>query len=57
MCSLRHPRTPPNQNLFTLDGTDYNDALNNTPASAQGYMTGVETIKEFGETIVEKVTG
>ncbi len=37
----------PNQNLFTLDGTDYNDALNNTPASAQGYMTGVETIKEF----------
>jgi hypothetical protein len=37
----------PNQNLFTLDGTDYNDALNNTPASAQGMMTGVETIKEF----------
>ncbi len=37
----------PNQNLFTLDGTDYNDALNNTPASAQGTMTGVETIKEF----------
>lgn len=37
----------PNQNLFTLDGTDYNDALNNTPASAQGVMTGVETIKEF----------
>lgn len=37
----------PNQNLFTLDGTDYNDALNNTPASAQGNMTGVETIKEF----------
>lgn len=37
----------PNQNLFTLDGTDYNDALNNTPASAGGVMTGVETIKEF----------
>src|SRR5216684_1964792 len=37
----------PNQNLFTLDGTDYNDALNNAPASAQGLMTGVETIKEF----------
>ncbi|HEV8659247.1 MAG TPA: TonB-dependent receptor, partial [Thermoanaerobaculia bacterium] len=37
----------PNQNLFTLDGTDYNDALNNTPGSAQGNMTGVETIKEF----------
>jgi hypothetical protein len=37
----------PNQNLFTLDGTAYNDALNNTPASANGVMTGVETIKEF----------
>lgn len=37
----------PNENLFTLDGTDYNDALNNTPGSAQGSMTGVETIKEF----------
>ena len=37
----------PNENLFTLDGTDYNDALNNAPASAQGLMTGVETIKEF----------
>jgi hypothetical protein len=37
----------PSQNLFTLDGTDYNDALNNTPGSAAGYMTGVETIKEF----------
>ena len=37
----------PNQNLFTLDGTDFNDALNNTPASAQGLMTGVETIREF----------
>jgi hypothetical protein len=37
----------PTQNLFTLDGTAYNDALNNTPASANGVMTGVETIKEF----------
>jgi hypothetical protein len=37
----------PNQNLFTLDGTAYNDALNNTPASANGVMTGIETIKEF----------
>jgi hypothetical protein len=37
----------PSQNLFTLDGTDYNDALNNTPASAGGAVTGVETIKEF----------
>ena len=33
--------------MFTLDGTAYNDALNNTPASANGVMTGVETIKEF----------
>jgi len=37
----------PSQNMFTLDGTAYNDALNNTPASANGVMTGVETIKEF----------
>jgi outer membrane receptor for ferrienterochelin and colicin len=37
----------PAQNLFTLDGTAYNDALNNTPASANGVMTGVETIQEF----------
>ncbi len=37
----------PSQNLFTLDGTAYNDALNNTPSSANGVMTGVETIKEF----------
>ncbi|HUG54957.1 MAG TPA: TonB-dependent receptor, partial [Vicinamibacteria bacterium] len=37
----------PNQNLFTLDGTDLNDALNTTPASAQGLMTGVESVQEF----------
>lgn len=37
----------PNQNLFVIDGTDANDALNNTPAGATGQMTGVETIKEF----------
>jgi hypothetical protein len=37
----------PSQNMFSLDGTAYNDALNNTPASANGVMTGVETIKEF----------
>ncbi len=37
----------PSSNLFTLDGTAYNDALNNTPSSANGVMTGVETIKEF----------
>ncbi len=37
----------PNQNLFIIDGTDANDALNNTPAAATGQVTGVETIKEF----------
>lgn len=37
----------PNQNLFVIDGTDANDALNNTPAGAPGQVTGVETIKEF----------
>jgi carboxypeptidase family protein/TonB-dependent receptor-like protein len=37
----------PSQNLFQLDGTTLNDALNNTPGSAQGLLIGVETIKEF----------
>lgn len=37
----------PSQNLFQLDGTTINDALNNTPGSAQGLLVGVETIKEF----------
>jgi carboxypeptidase family protein/TonB-dependent receptor-like protein len=37
----------PNQNLFTIDGTTINDALNNTPGSAQGLLLGVETVKEF----------
>jgi Carboxypeptidase regulatory-like domain/TonB dependent receptor/TonB-dependent Receptor Plug Domain len=37
----------PSQNLFQLDGTIVNDALNNTPGSAQGLLLGVETIKEF----------
>ena len=37
----------PNQNLFILDGTTINDALNNTPGSAQGLLVGVETIQEF----------
>ncbi len=37
----------PNQNLFQLDGTTINDALNNTPGSAQGLLVGVETVKEF----------
>jgi hypothetical protein len=37
----------PSQNLFQLDGTTLNDALNNTPGSAQGLLIGVETVKEF----------
>ncbi len=37
----------PSQNLFALDGTTINDALNNTPGSAQGVLVGVETVKEF----------
>ena len=37
----------PSQNLFQLDGTTLNDALNNTPGSAQGLLVGVETVKEF----------
>ena len=37
----------PSQNLFQLDGTTVNDALNNTPGSAQGLLIGVETVKEF----------
>src|SRR5215472_9969599 len=37
----------PSQNLFQVDGTTINDALNNTPGSAQGLLVGVETVKEF----------
>ncbi|HMZ81637.1 MAG TPA: TonB-dependent receptor, partial [Acidobacteriota bacterium] len=37
----------PTQNVFTLDGTVINDALNNTPGSAQGLLIGVEAVKEF----------
>src|SRR5215510_1872263 len=37
----------PSQNLFQIDGTTINDALNNTPGSAQGLLLGVETIREF----------
>jgi len=37
----------PAQNLFILDGTLTNDALNTTPGNAQGLLIGVETIKEF----------
>src|SRR5262249_52269722 len=37
----------PSQNLFQLDGTTINDALNNTPGSAHALLLGVETVKEF----------
>ncbi|HEU0176484.1 MAG TPA: TonB-dependent receptor [Blastocatellia bacterium] len=37
----------PSQNLFQIDGTTINDALSNTPGSAQGLLVGVETIREF----------
>ncbi|HKX32850.1 MAG TPA: TonB-dependent receptor [Blastocatellia bacterium] len=37
----------PSQNLYQIDGTTINDALNNTPGSAQGLLVGVETVKEF----------
>jgi len=37
----------PGQNLFILDGTLTNDALNTTPGSAQGLLLGVEAIREF----------
>ncbi|HEY7184265.1 MAG TPA: carboxypeptidase regulatory-like domain-containing protein, partial [Blastocatellia bacterium] len=37
----------PSQNLFQIDGTTINDALSNTPGSAQGLLIGVETIREF----------
>lgn len=36
----------PNQNVFTLDGTIINDALNNTPGSAQGLLIGTDAIQE-----------
>ncbi len=34
-------------NSFLLDGTDINDASNNTPGGAAGTNMGVDTIKEF----------
>jgi hypothetical protein len=37
----------PNQNLFILDGTMVNDALNTTPGNAQGLLVGVESVQEF----------
>lgn len=37
----------PNQISFRLDGTDINDANNNTPGSASGTLLGVDTLQEF----------
>lgn len=37
----------PNQVSFRLDGTDINDANNNTPGSASGVLLGVDTLGEF----------
>lgn len=37
----------PNQVAFTLDGTDVNDAYNNTPGGATGVILGVDAISQF----------
>lgn len=37
----------PNQVSFLLDGSDINDANNNTPGSAAGVLLGVDTLREF----------
>ncbi len=37
----------PSQVSFVLDGSDINDANNNTPGSAAGVMLGVDTLEEF----------
>ncbi|HET8548925.1 MAG TPA: carboxypeptidase regulatory-like domain-containing protein, partial [Bryobacteraceae bacterium] len=37
----------PSQVSFLLDGTDINDANNNTPGSAAGVLLGVDTLQEF----------
>jgi len=37
----------PNQLAFLLDGTDVNDAYNNTPGSAAGGVLGVDAISQF----------
>src|SRR6266851_682358 len=37
----------PSQNLFQLDGTTINDALNTTPGRAQWLLVGVAPVKEF----------
>ena len=37
----------PNQVEFLLDGTDVNDAYNNTPGGASGVILGVDSIAQF----------
>lgn len=37
----------PSQVSFLLDGSDINDANNNTPGSAAGVLLGVDTLQEF----------
>jgi hypothetical protein len=37
----------PSQVSFILDGSDINDANNNTPGSAAGVLLGVDTLEEF----------
>ena len=37
----------PNQVEFLLDGTDVNDAYNNTPGGASGVIPGVDSIAQF----------
>ncbi len=37
----------PNQVSFLLDGTDANDAYNNTPGSAAGVLLGADAVAEF----------
>ena len=37
----------PSQVSFLLDGSDINDANNNTPGGAAGVMLGVDTLREF----------
>ncbi|MCC6591518.1 MAG: TonB-dependent receptor [Bryobacterales bacterium] len=39
--------TKPSQVSFLLDGSDINDANNNTPGSAAGVLLGVDTLLEF----------
>jgi hypothetical protein len=37
----------PSQLSFLMDGSDINDASNNTPGSAAGFLLGVDTLQEF----------